>query len=75
MNDQYSTNIISDALVKDIKTALSGKEYGSVEIYIESGRVVQITERVIKKTVRSNGNGNGTKKNEVVYWKPIKNRK
>jgi hypothetical protein len=75
MNNQYSTGIISNALVEDIKRAITGKEYGSVEIYIEGGRVVQITERVIKKTVRSNGNSNGNKKNEVVFWKPIKNRK
>ena len=75
MNDQYSTHIISDILVEDIKQALTGKEYGSVEIYIESGRVSQITERIIKKTLRSNVNDNENKKREVVYWKPIKNRK
>ena len=58
MNDPYSTTIISDVLVEEIKDALRGKEYGSVEIYIESGRVVQVTERKIKKILRSNGNGN-----------------
>ncbi len=73
MVDPYSTSEISDILIEDLKKALSGKEYGSVEIYIESGRVVQITERVIRKTLKSNSNGN--KKNEVVYWKPIRNRK
>lgn len=71
--DDYSTSEISDILVTEIKRALNGKEFGSVEIYIESGRVIQITERVIKKTLKSNNNGN--KKNGVVYWKPIKNNK
>lgn len=73
MNEQYSTSVISEVLIEDIKRALDGKEYGSVEIYIEGGRVVQITERVIKKTLRSNGNGN--KKKEILFWKPIRNRK
>ena len=68
----YSTAEISENLINDIKNALLGKEYGSVEIYIEGGRVAQITERIIKKTLRSNEN---TNKKEFVYWKPIKNRK
>lgn len=72
MNDPYSTTIISDVLIEEIKDALRGKEYGSVEIYVESGRVVQVTERKIKKMLRSNGNGN---KKEVMYWKPIRNGK
>ena len=71
--DQYSTSEISEALVTEIKKTLSGKDYGSVEIYVESGRVVQITERIIKKTSRINDNGG--KKNEVIYWKPIRNQK
>lgn len=70
--DEYSTSEISEVLVDDIKRALGGKEYGSIEIYIESGRVVQITERVIRKTLKLASNEN--KKKEVVYWKPIKNR-
>lgn len=70
--DDYSTAEISENLINDIKNALLGKEYGSVEIYIEGGRVAQITERIIKKTLRSNEN---TNKKEFVYWKPIKNRK
>lgn len=45
-----STKEISTQLLDEIKRSISGKEYGSVEIYIESGRVVQITERTIKKT-------------------------
>lgn len=50
MTDEFSTNQISDKLVSEIKSSIANKEYGSVEIYIEAGRVVQITERVIKKT-------------------------
>lgn len=59
-NKTVATNLISDNLLNDIKQAIASKEYGSVEIYIESGRVVQITERTIKKTTsRINGNGLG----------------
>lgn len=71
--DEYSTTEISDQLISDIKRSLTGKEFGSIEIYIENGRVSQITERVIKKTVRLNTDGN--RKKELVYWKPIRNRK
>ena len=70
--DSYSTEDISETLVSEIKRSLSGKDYGSVEIYIESGRVVQITERIIKKTNRVN---DSDKKKEMVYWKPIRNQK
>lgn len=41
---------VTSEILNEIKQALIGKEYGSVEIYIESGQVVQITERTIKKT-------------------------
>ncbi len=52
------TNSIPDNLLNDIKQAIASKEYGSVEIYIESGKIVQITERTIKKTTsRVVGNG------------------
>ena len=71
--DEYSTTEISDQLISDIKRSLTGKEFGSIEIYIENGRVSQITERVIKKTVRLNKDNNGKK--ELVYWKPIRNSK
>ncbi len=71
MLDPYSTTEISSTLISELKESLIGKDYGSIEIYIESGRVVQITERVIKKTRLNETN----KKDEVVYWKPIRNRK
>ena len=73
MVDEYATSEISEKLISEIKEAIGSKEYGSVEIYIESGRVVQITERVIRKKIRLNENG--AKKGEMVYWRPIKNRK
>lgn len=41
---------VTSEILNEIKQAIIGKEYGSVEIYIESGQVVQITERTIKKT-------------------------
>lgn len=54
MNNEVVSNSIPDPILEDIKQAVASKEYGSVEIYIESGRVVQITERTIKKTERLN---------------------
>lgn len=57
-NKTVATNSIPDNLLNDIKHAIASKEYGSVEIYIESGKIVQITERTIKKTtskVTTNG--------------------
>lgn len=51
-------NTIPDNIISDIKAAIASKDYGSVEIYIESGKVVQITERTIKKT-NSEGNRSG----------------
>lgn len=50
MND-YSTKNISQALMNEILEALKNvRGWGSVEIYIQDHRVVQITERSIKKT-------------------------
>ncbi len=50
MNEPMTANNIPDSIIDEIKSAISNKDYGSVEIYIESGRVVQITERTIRKT-------------------------
>lgn len=50
---QYQTETISNKLLEEISEAIRGKQYGSIEIYIEAGEVTQITERVIKK-YRSN---------------------
>jgi hypothetical protein len=46
---EYSTDIISSQLLKEIGDSLRGKQFGSVEIFIENGQVTHITERVIKK--------------------------
>lgn len=57
MNNNAATdNSIPDPIWEDILQAIATKDYGSVEIYIESGRVVQITERTIKKTDRVQNN-------------------
>ncbi len=41
---------IPSYLLEEITKAITSKDYGSVEIYIESGKIVQITERTIRKT-------------------------
>ena len=59
MNNPTATkNSIPSEIWEDILRAVGTKDYGSVEIYIESGRVVQITERTIKKTDRLNNTEN-----------------
>jgi hypothetical protein len=50
MSAQYSTESISQLLYEEIKEALSGLNYGSVEIFVTGGEVTQITRRQIKKT-------------------------
>jgi len=47
----YSTKKVNDPLVKEIVEALKNiRGWGSVEIYVQDYKVVQITERNIKKT-------------------------
>jgi len=47
----YSTKKIQDDLVEEILEALKNiRGWGSVEIYVQDFKVVQITERNIKKT-------------------------
>lgn len=47
----YSTKKIHDDLVEEILEALKNiRGWGSVEIYVQDFKVVQITERNIKKT-------------------------
>jgi hypothetical protein len=51
MKQEYSTQEISQTLVKELKKALkSVKSYGSVEIFVQDNVVTQITVRNIKKT-------------------------
>jgi hypothetical protein len=47
----YSTKNIKEDLVKEIIDALKNiRGWGSVEIFVQDYKVVQITERNIKKT-------------------------
>ena len=47
----YSTKRISEELVKEVIEALKNiRGWGSVEIVVQDHKVVQITERNIKKT-------------------------
>lgn len=47
----YSTKKISDTLILEIVEALKNiRGWGSVEIFVQDYKVVQITERNIKKT-------------------------
>lgn len=52
----YSTKHISDKLLREIIDALKNiRGWGSVEIHVQDFKVVQITERNIKKTSATNG--------------------
>jgi len=55
----FSTKNISPALIEEIRQALLGLDYGSLEIFVSNGEVSQITQRKIKKTngVVKNGRG------------------
>lgn len=47
----YSTKKINSELVEEVTEALKNiRGWGSVEIYVQDYKVVQITERNIKKT-------------------------
>jgi len=53
--DDYSTRRPSKQLVSELKRSLKNiKGYGSVEIIVQDYKVVQITERNIKKTIQNN---------------------
>jgi hypothetical protein len=52
--DYYSTKKISDKLILEIVEALGNiRGWGSVEIFVQDHKVVQITERNIKKTTNT----------------------
>ncbi len=52
----YSTKRINEELIKEIVDALKNiRGWGSVEIIVQDYRVVQMTERNIKKTFNSIG--------------------
>ena len=61
--DRYSTKKLSNKALEDIKEALEGLDYGSIEIYVTNSTITQITKRVIKKTVNVNGIKPGLDKN------------
>jgi hypothetical protein len=47
----YSTKQVREELLEEIRDALKNiRGWGSVEIYVQDFKVVQITERNIKKT-------------------------
>ena len=48
-DNDFSTQNITPTLISQVVDALRNKAYGSVEIYIENHKVVQITERTITK--------------------------
>jgi len=48
--EEAVSKTIPSYLLDEITKAIVSKDYGSVEIYIESGKIVQITERTIRKT-------------------------
>jgi len=52
-NSVYSTKDLSSQLLEEIKEALLGLDYGSVEIFVTNHEVTQITKRHIKKTQKS----------------------
>jgi len=49
----HSTKKVNRNLINEIKQALKNVRWGSVEIYIQDKKVVQITERHIRKTNHS----------------------
>ena len=49
--NNHSTKQVNDELLKEVIAALKNiRGWGSVEIYVQDFKVVQITERNIKKT-------------------------
>lgn len=59
----YSTKDINEELITEIVDALQNIRggWGSVEIIVQNYKVVQLTERNIKKTVSSIGFADGPK--------------
>lgn len=47
--EELSTQKISPQLITQIVDALRNKAFGSIEIYIQNFKVIQITERTITK--------------------------
>jgi len=63
---EYSVRKISPTLVIEVKKALKSiSSHGSVEIYVQSGVVTQITVRNIKKTTSINGKNDKRQKHTL----------
>ena len=59
MDDNYATKSASPLLVEEVIRAIqSVPSYGSIEIYIQNGKVTQISVRQIKKTSIAPANNN-----------------
>lgn len=58
MDDNYATKSASPLLVEEVVRSIQSVSWGSVEIIIQNGLVVQISTRQIKKTSVVSGNGN-----------------
>jgi hypothetical protein len=55
--NNYSTKKVNEKLVQEITEALKNiRGWGSVEIFVQDYKVVQIVERNIKKTYNSGSN-------------------
>ncbi|OGD86753.1 hypothetical protein A2Z23_02760 [Candidatus Curtissbacteria bacterium RBG_16_39_7] len=53
--EDYSTRRPSRQLISELRRALKNiKGYGSIEVIVQDYKVVQITERNIKKTIQNN---------------------
>ncbi len=49
MNKTYPKRNVETELVEQVKKAIGNIKWGSIEIFIQDSKVVQITERSIKK--------------------------
>jgi hypothetical protein len=47
--DRIKIKQIPKEIIEEISSLIQNKDYGSIEIYIEEGKVVQITDRTIRK--------------------------
>ena len=65
MDDNYATKNASPLLVEEVVRSIQSVNYGSVEIYIQDGKVTQISVRQIKKTSIGPVNGNGKNENDL----------
>ena len=68
-DQDFSTQTITPQLIGQIVDAIRNKAYGSIEIYIQNHRVVQITERTITKvgttsSRKTYSHENGSQKNQ-----------